>query len=121
MYKTSLRSVTAEIEELLSQKLSARGRDLKEKIKHAGRRLPKSVRLEAQYLIDAEARHRNPKRAGQYDPARVLSARKHCVDYLEKIDASQRRGNRRLAWFTGVLVNSFVIGILVALAVHWLR
>jgi hypothetical protein len=112
MYKTSLGSVTAEIEELLADKMSAKGRDLHQKIKSAGRRLPKHIRAQATYLAEAEARCNNAKRAHQYDPVRVVEARKQCVDHLEKVDRNAVRIKRRGGWFTGLLFNIFVLTIL---------
>lgn len=121
MYKTSLGSVTAEIEDLLVEKYSAKGRDLQQKIQSAGRRLPRHVRAEAAYLIEAEHRTANPKRAHQYDPERVTRAWKHCVAYLEKVDPAALRGVRRLGWFTSVLVNLFLLAVLFALVAAYLR
>ncbi|MFQ5438535.1 MAG: hypothetical protein ACE5DK_06880 [Paracoccaceae bacterium] len=117
MYKTSLGSVTAEIEALLVDKLSAKGLNLQQKIKSARRRLPRRIRKQADYLIEVEARYRNPKRAHQYDPERVLKARKQCVDHLEKIDRNARRRYGRISFLTTVLVNLFLMCILVAVVI----
>ncbi len=118
MYDTSLRSVTAEIESLLVQKLSVKGLDLNQKIKNAGRALPKSVRVHAQYLIEAEARYQNPKRAHQYDPHRVLEARKHCVSHLEKMDTRRLKSYRRTAVLVCIVVNLFVLAIVTAILIQ---
>lgn len=112
MYKSSLGSVTAEVEALLAEKLSARGRNLEEKLKSAGRAVPKAVREQAIYLIEAESRYRNPKRAHQYDPQRVEEAHRICIDFLQKIDRSQIRARRSLTIFTTILVNLFLAAIL---------
>ena len=112
MYKTSLGSVTAEIEELLVEKMSAKGRDLNQKVKSAGRRLPKNIRAQAAYLVEAEARCNNPKHAHLYDPARVVEARKQCVEHLEKIDRKAIRTGRRGGWMTGLVVNLALLLVL---------
>ena len=117
MYKTSLGSVTAEIEELLVEKMSAKGRDLNQKIQSAGRKLPRSFREQAAYLVEAEARYKNPKHAHQYDPSRVVEARKQCVAHLEKMDRSVAQSRRRLSWITSVAVNLFLVTILFIAAV----
>jgi len=121
MYKTSLGSVTAEIEDLLADKLSAKGRDLNQKVRHAGRKLPTKFRKQVAYLIEVEKRYQNPKRAHQYDPVRVLAARKQCVTYLEKIDKRAARSHRRLAWVTTVAVNLLLIAVLFAIGVQYLK
>jgi len=120
MYKTSLGSVTAEIEALLVEKLSAKGQNLNQKIKSAGRRLPKKIRAHADYLAMVESRYRNPKTAHQYDAARVTEARKQCVAHLEKIDTTAARSQRRLGWFTTALVNIFLLLIAFFVAAHYL-
>jgi len=111
MYDTSLASVTAEVEDLLVEKFSAKGRDLQQKIHSAGRRLPRAIRGDAGYLAEVQARCQNPKHAHQYDPSRVLKAQKHCVSQLEKIDLKALKTRRRLGWFTGLLVNFFILAI----------
>ncbi len=120
MYKTSLGSVTDEVEALLVEKLSAKGQDLQQKIKSVGRRLPKRIRAQAAYLIEVEARCKNPKHAHEYDPARVLDAQKQCVAHLERIDPKAQRSRRRLGWFTALLVNMFFLAVLFAVALHFL-
>jgi len=121
MYETSLASVTAEVETLLSEKFSVRGRNLAEKVHNAGRRLPRRIRAQFDYLVEAEARYQNPKTAHQYDPARVVAARDRCVRYLQKVDVDARRSYRRLAWLTGALVNLFILGLLFFAVTHYLR
>jgi len=118
MYKTSLGSVTKEIEDLLVEKFSAKGRNLNEKIRSVRRQIPRRIREHAAYLAEAESRWRNPKRAHQYDAKKVLEARKQCVRHLEKIDRAQIRARKRLAWFTGALINVFILLLLFAYMAH---
>lgn len=120
MYKTSLGSVTAEIEELLAEKMSAKGRNLNQKVKDAGRRLPKNIRAQAAYLIEAEERCSNPKRAHQYDPKKVMEARQQFVSFLEKFDRQAVRSRRRGGWFTGLFVNLCILLALFILAAVYL-
>lgn len=121
MYDTSLASITAEVETLLADRMSAKGRDLEQKLKSVGRRLPKRVREQALYLVQAQSRTKNPKRAAQYDPERVVAAHKVVVDYLSKFDRRAARSVKRLGWFTGMLVNLVLIAIAVSVAVYYLK
>ncbi|GEM_PF-1473406 len=121
MYETSLGSVTAEVEDLLSAKFSAKGRNLEGKLKSVGNRLPRSIRADAAYLAEVQARCQNPKRAHEYDPARVLKAQKHCIDKLATIDTGRIAARRRLGWFTGVLVNLFLLAIGFAVIVSYVN
>lgn len=120
MYENSLASVIAEIEVLLAERMSARGRDLDHKLKHVGRRLPAKVRAQAAYLVQVQNRARNPKLAHQYDPAQVVKAHKICVEYLQKFDRRAYASYGRLSWFTGLLVNLSIIMVLFALAAYYL-
>lgn len=117
MYDRSLGSVTAEIEMLLEERLSAKGRTLHEKIKSVGRSLPRGVKSQATFLAEAESRYQHPKFAGQYDAARVIDAYQHCVDYLEKIDLKERRRFRRSAWLAGAVVNLTLVLVAFGFAV----
>ena len=121
MYDTSLGSITAEIETLLADRMSAKGRDLEQKVKSVGRRLPKRVREQATYLVQAQSRTKNPKRAAQYDPERVVEAHKIVVEYLGKVDPRAARNVKRLGWFTGMLVNLVLIAIAASIAAYYLK
>lgn len=121
MYKTSLTSVTDEIEALLVAKFSARGRDLSAKMHHVGRRLPKNIRREMQYLIDAETRCANPKHAHLYDPARVVSAHAACLGYLEKVDKSAIRSRMKTSMITSIAVNMLVLILAVMVVISVLN
>lgn len=121
MYDRSLGSVTAEIEALLVERLSAKGRTLNDKIKSVSRSLPRGVRTQATYLAEAESRYQHPKFAGQYDTARVIDAYQRCVDYLEKIDLRERRRWQRSAWLAGAVVNLTLILVAFGFAVSALN
>lgn len=120
MYKTSLGSITAEIEALLVEKYSAKGRDLKQKIDHVGRRLPRKIRQHLSYLVEVETRYRNPKRAHQYEPGRVLEARKQCVSYLEKVNRKMMRSYRNTSILASVAVNMLLLAVLFFAAAYFL-
>jgi len=120
MYKTSLTSVTDEIEALLVAKFSARGRDLRTKMSHVGRQLPKHIRREMTYLIEAEDRCANPKRAHLYDPARVVGAHETCMKYLEKVDKTAIRSRMKTSVIATIAVNMLLLAILMAVVISLL-
>lgn len=108
MYENSLGSVTAEVESLLTKKLNAKGRDLAAKLQDVGRALPARVRAQAQYLAEAEARCRNPKRANEYSAKRVAKARDSCVDHLNRVNPNDRKAWQRSAWLIGMIINGLL-------------
>lgn len=121
MHDRTLSTVTAEVEMLLEERLAAKGRTLKDKIRSAGRRLPRAVRRHLTVLAEAQSRYANPKMAGAYDARAVTEAYQHSVDWLEKIDLDERRRWKRSAWLAGTLVNLVLVAILFGLAVSALH
>ena len=109
---------TRQVEDLLVEKFSAKGRNLNEKLRSAGRRLPRRIKNHARYLAEVEARHQNPRHAHEYDARKVGEAWKQCVSHLEKIDRRSLASYRRLGWLTGTLVNMFLLALLFALVMH---
>jgi hypothetical protein len=114
MYEHSLAALSAEVGTLLTERLGARGRTLEEKAASVGRNMPRAIREHVAYLIEAEARTKNPKRAAQYDPLRAEEAHKRCLAVLGKIDRRAVRSRRSLAVFTTILVNLFLLAVIAA-------
>ena len=114
MYDNSLAALNSEVGTMLTERLGARGRTLEEKAASVGRNMPRAIKDHVAYLIEAEARTKNPKRAAQYDPVRVEDAHKRCVSVLSKIDRRAARSRMSLSIFTTILVNLFIAAALAA-------
>lgn len=76
---------------LMEDRLRVRGRDLGEKVKRGGRRLPRRVRRAAQELATAADMAHNPRLLVQINPERVAEVYDVCLRYLSPLGASARR------------------------------
>lgn len=81
----------SEIQTLLSERLSIRGRTLEKQVARAGRLLPKRIRTEARFLVQAQGLIQNPKLARMIDATRAGRAHGLVVEYLRGIDPNERR------------------------------
>jgi hypothetical protein len=110
MSAVTIQQMAERIADLMEERLNVRGKGLTEKVRKAGRLLPRRVRLAAEQLSDAAERSKNPKLLLQINEASVAEAYDTCSKYLVKIDA----GSRRMGMVLGMA--SSIVGLLVAVA-----
>jgi methyl coenzyme M reductase subunit C len=85
--------MAAHVADLLEQRLRLKGGDLSDKLRRAGRRLPRNVREAGAGLARAEMMAQVPKLAMQTDMAAMVRAHHLCVTHLGGIDpGAVRRG-----------------------------
>lgn len=108
-----------ELATLLATRLRIRrGTSLAEKLKVAGRLLPKRIRRDGAYLVATEERLQNPRLAKQQDPKAVKKAYDRVHAYLSGIDPKDRLKGQIL----GILAPlAFNLLILAALLITWAR
>jgi hypothetical protein len=97
---------------LMQQKLDVRGRDLRQSLRRAGRRLPRRVRASGAALMRAEMLARNPKTARQVDATEVETAYTHMSAYLEALDVVEMRKARILSVAAAVAANVIAVAVL---------
>lgn len=85
----------ADLRALLAEKLGTGERDLRGHLRRAGRRLPRRVRREADYLVRAEEMGRHPRLARLVDPRQVARAQGRVARHLRSIDPARLRRDRR--------------------------
>lgn len=78
----------------LREKLGVAGPDLGRQVRRAGRRLPRRVRQEAEFLSRAESMARHPRLARLVDPREVARAEGRLSRHLAGIDPALLRRNR---------------------------
>lgn len=76
---------------LLEERLGIRGTGLAAKLRRAGRRLPRKVRIAGQNLARADEMAKTPKLLLQVDLGRVSQDYDTCARYLSGIDRRSRR------------------------------
>lgn len=82
MSAVTITQMADRVSALLEERLSVRGQTFDEKVRKAGRRLPRKVRDAATFLAAAGEMAQNPKLMAQLDQARVAAAYDICLRYL---------------------------------------
>ena len=104
---------------LMQQKLDVRGRDLRQSLRRAGRRLPKSVRKRGVALTQAEILAHNPKTARQVDADAVERDYEVVRAHLIAIDVNEVRKTRILSVAGAVVANLIVVAVLFIVWLWW--
>ena len=97
------------------------GRGSLQRVKgRAGRWLPRWLRRDADYLIEAEALAKHPKLRHMVDPARAAKAEKRLLAHLATRDPAKERTDRLLGQLAAFAFNMLLLAALV-IAVLWWR
>lgn len=115
----NLNDSTDKVAQLLEQKLGIRGSGLEAKVTRAGRRLPRHLRAEAEYLMLALRMQATPRLAKQIDWPRLERGVAELERYLKGIDAWDRRRGVIVAWLAGNALNLIIVAALVAAVLAW--
>ena len=84
----------ADLRLLLRDRLGTAGPDLGRQVRRAGRRLPRRVRREAEFLARAESMARHPRLARLVDPRQTERAAGRVSRHLLRIDRARLRRDR---------------------------
>lgn len=87
---TTAQQMADRVAALMEERLKVGGRGLGAKLKRGGRRLPRKVRQEAEYLAAASQLALHPKMQMQLDDARIAEAYDICIRHLRQIGARDR-------------------------------
>lgn len=119
MTPQDLAPLTTDIRNLLETQLRVRGATLDRQVHRAGRMLPRKIRAEAAFLVQADMLVQNPKLARMISPDRVQKAHHTVAIYLRGIDPKERLKGRILN-IAGILAfNLLLIGGLVVTYLVW--
>ncbi|MFN3641365.1 MAG: hypothetical protein ACK4TB_00400 [Gemmobacter sp.] len=101
---------------LMEERLGVRGSGLRDKLRRGGRRLPRRVRKEAEYLAEVAFLAQNPKVQTMLDDARIAAAYDACVRHLQGA-AGKGRAAAFLVNLAGSVVFQLAVVAGLALAV----
>lgn len=107
--------------QLMEQKLGIRGTGFEAKLARAGRRLPRALRAEAEYLTLALRMQQNPRLVRQIDWPRIDRGEAALERYLQGIDAFDRRKGLVVSWLAGNALNLIIVAGLVLAMLVWRR
>jgi hypothetical protein len=116
MIDISLPDTNAELAVLMRERLGIRGADrLAVKMRRGGRLLPKAVRRQAAYLVEAEKQWGNPRLRRVIDEQKVTKAQADLRRHLEGIDPRDRLKGRLIGIAAPLAFNLLVVaGLLIA-------
>ncbi|MCV2868371.1 hypothetical protein OEW28_06985 [Defluviimonas sp. WL0002] len=115
----SVQQMADRVAELMSNRLGIRGRTLADKLRRGGRRLPRRVRKQAEYLSRAVDEAANPALLARMDQERVAAAFDACLRHLQPIGAGQRWYNRLMDFAAQLAFVILVTGLLVLATLVW--
>ena len=96
--------------------MRVKGRDLRQQMRRAGRRLPRRQRRDLAYLIETEKIAQNPKLGRMVNDDKVAKAHANLVQYLNALNPREAMWNTVLhitASIALVLIVTFVIVVYV--------
>lgn len=113
MSAVTIRQMAGRVEELLVERLGARGRDFDQKLRHAGRKMPRRVRKSAAALARAADMTQNPRLHAQLDEGLIARDYDICLRYLSPLTRGGARRGRSsilvsIAFSLMVVVAGFV-------------
>ncbi|WP_108482600.1 hypothetical protein [Oceaniglobus ichthyenteri] len=108
-----------EIADLIGARLGIGGRGLENKVKKAGRLLPRRIRREAETLAQAAEFSKHPKLMRMIDPTAQKLAYRDCKRFLEQIDGSERFIRYALGLITANAFNFLAICAAVIAVLVW--
>ena len=101
-----------EVRGLLQQRLHIKGRSLSHQVGKLGRRVPKRVRRDAEFLVRAETMTQHPKLAQMVDAKQLERSKTNLVTHLKSIDPKEVAKDK-LLWVLAK-VSFFVIAVFIA-------
>ena len=115
---TTAQQMADRVAALMEERLKVRGQGLEAKLRHGGRRLPRRVRKEAEYLAMVAQMAMHPKVQMMLDEARIAQSYDTCIRYLNGLGARDRILGRLLGVTASVAFAVLVVaGGLVAVLV----
>ena len=119
MSAVTIQQMADRVAGLMEQKLRVGGKGLAVKVRKAGRRLPKQVRIAAEALVQATEMAHSARLMHQIDEELVAEAYDICVRYLGGIDLVDRRKGVAAGIAASVAFSLLAVAVLVLVVVRW--
>lgn len=119
MGASSIEQMAARVAALMEERLRARGDGLAGKLSSAGRRLPRRIRTEAEFLAQSAQLAANPALYAQLDHGRVAQAYDTCLRHLKREGRWQRLSDRLINVAGRVAFVLLAVLALVAAVLWW--
>jgi len=119
MEQLDISRISDEIAKAMGEKIGAKGRGLKAKLRHSGRQLPGDVRDSIKFVIEAERKMANPKLMKQVDPLEVGRAKHAVLSYLQNADPTEATRKAAANYFSGLALNLLLLAVLIVAILMW--
>lgn len=119
MSAVTITQMADRVSSLLEERLGTRGRTLSDKLRKAGRRLPRRVRAAAAALAEAREMAQNPKLLVQLDEAQVAQNYDIVLRHLGGVNRRALRRGAILNFAASVAFSILVVGIGVVCYLVW--
>jgi len=119
MSAVTIQQMADRVAGLLEQKLRVGGKGLAIKVRKAGRRLPKQVRVAAEALVQAFEMSKSARLMHQIDDELVAEAYDLCLRHLGGVDAADRRKGVAVGIAGSIVFSLLMVAGLVLVVVWW--
>lgn len=110
----------AEIDTLVSEKFNSKNGTLAQKLRRAGRRLPRGIAQDVAYLEQTQKRIAHPRRRGQLDVKRIENIVQNQKKSLGRIDVAKDKSRERINWLGVLVLNLMMFGLVYYALLKWL-
>lgn len=119
MGAVSIQQMAERISLLLTQRLHVKGRDLPDKLKRSGRRMPRKVRVAAHEVAVAMEHSYSPKLLLQINEEKVAENYDICVKHLNGLNKGHKLRGVLLGLSTSILFSLLAVVVLVLGVLFW--
>jgi len=119
MSAVTIQQMADRVAGLMEQQLRVSGKGLAVKVRKAGRRLPKKVRIAAEALVQATDMAQSPRLMHQIDEELMAEAYDICVRHLVGADPADRRTGAAAGIVASIAFSLLMVVALVLVVVWW--
>lgn len=105
---------------MVSDKFNTRKGSLAQKLRRAGRRLPRGVAEDVAFLEETQKRTAHPRRRGQVDLKRVDAILNNQRKAFGRVDVARDKSRERINWLGVLVMNLMMFGVVYFALLKWL-
>ncbi|MCP5073427.1 MAG: hypothetical protein GY947_09055 [Rhodobacteraceae bacterium] len=120
MCNQSVEAAECDIDGALGAAFGIRKGTIFDKLRQAGKRLPRGVADDVAYLEAVRKRTAHPRRRGLMDAKRVAEVRDHSLKTLGKVDVARDKARERINWLGVLVINLMLFGVVYYALLRWL-
>jgi hypothetical protein len=115
-----IETAKAEIDAMVSDKFNTKKGSLAQKLRRAGRRLPRGVAADVAYLEETQKRIAHPRRRGQVDRKRINTIVQNQRKAFDRVDVARDKSRERINWLGVLVMNLVMFGVVYYALLKWL-